>query len=71
MTSPGSQPRWVEIATKKRELQQTALISFVEKYPVPAASTSRGLLVDVNEASEAVADGSVSCVDLVTAYCHQ
>jgi hypothetical protein len=71
MTSSGVQPRWLEIATRKRELQQAALISFVESHPIPAASTLRDLLVDVNEASKAVVDGSVSCVDLVTAYCHQ
>lgn len=71
MTSPGSQPRWLEIATRKRELQQAALTSFIENHPVPVASTLRGYLVDVNEASRAVADGSVSSVDLVVAYCHQ
>jgi hypothetical protein len=71
MTSPGSQPRWLEIATRKRELQQAALNSFVENHPIAAPSTVRGFLMDVNEASKAVSDGSASCVELVTAYCHQ
>ena len=71
MTSSGVQPRWLEIATRKRELQQAALNPFVENHPVAAASTLRGFLMDVNEASKAVADNSASCVELVTAYCHQ
>jgi hypothetical protein len=71
MINSERQPRWFKIAIRKRELQQAALESFADNHPVPAALALRDLVVDVNEASRAVADGSVSCVDLVTAYCHQ
>lgn len=71
MTSEEIQPRWLKIATEKRELQQAALTSFASRHPVPADSTLRSYLVDVDNASKAVTNGSVSCVDLVTAYCHQ
>jgi hypothetical protein len=71
MTNPEVQLRWLTIAMRKRELQRAALDSFAKSHPVPAGLTLRGFVVDADEASGAVADGSVSCVDLVTAYCHQ
>lgn len=69
MTDSEFQPRWLQIATRKRELQQAALIAFADSHPVPAALSAS--IVDADEAAKAVAEGNISCVDLVTAYCHQ
>lgn len=71
MTDAETQPRWLEIAARKREAQQMALTSFIETYPVPQASKSLIEIDDIAEVCKEVVTGKVFVADLVVAYCHQ
>lgn len=71
MTSVEIQPRWLEIAARKREAQKLAITSFTETHPASQASSSLVKIEDIAQVCKEVAMGKVSASDLVVAYCHQ
>ncbi|KAG9596534.1 acetamidase, partial [Aureobasidium melanogenum] len=71
MVGVQTKPRWLEIAMRKRELQQSALASFTKAHPVPELLRSLIGMADITEVSEELAMGKVNASDLVIAYCHQ